>query len=736
MVYLKHVLPLLALAAVSAVTAISKRELAGDVLAGIPPYPVKLDGLDWTPQMIASKIEQASSDSSTGSRRHFTNVAVTGSRSKAFDVKEPLLEVDLSKNDGQPGEYRAIISSYTNNLIGIVKQSTENNRVRNTVLLDVNKEKLAGKYLNGGSLDETITLKDGTTISRADLGNHVVNGPRMRSVRRLGKDYIVPMPRSNGGNLMALVFNMNQTEVIRLVKVKSRVPLTSTRDHVVLWTPAPQKTKQATGPGRPTPGQPSTASSSAGAPTTVQQQPSSNSSAGGGSSPRDQQQQACRRPAPASLPCGPVDLPGWVVSLKPGLTDSEAKRHFDWVNKLPVSHGRPGTQGIYKHGRFRGYTGNFTEEAAKQVKSRPEVAIIIRNGLRSVDSGESAQQDDDRHWNIDCLIPPDDPAGPGSRYFSQAGQGTFAYVLDTGINSRHGDFGNRVIDRQCFAPEADCQSPQPRPGKSNFDIDKLTGHGTAVASVIAGTRLGVAKKASIIDVRVHQRYFCSQERKTRSFASESATIEALNWVMADVEARGRQGKSIVNFSQGFDDSYICTQGYQVEDYLTTVYDSGILPVTSAGNDGIPAWHSRKKNAKFMNVGAHDRTLTEAPGSNHGWAVDLLAPGVDIPVADAHNENGGTKLVWGTSLAAPHVAGMALYLMSQGQVNSPQKVMTALLEMASDNVTVLTMNQWGYLSGTAREPQTYRRRLFTDGRYSNKLSEPEQQPPRKKSRTED
>ncbi|RCI13182.1 hypothetical protein L249_0230 [Ophiocordyceps polyrhachis-furcata BCC 54312] len=751
MAFLERVL-LLGLAAVSS----AKIALREDVLASIPPYPIKLGAVEWTPQMIASKLEQ---DEDQGADiPWFANVDVTGSRRKAFDIRDPLVEVDLSEThvDDEAGQYRAVISNYTNKLIGIVQQSTKNYKTRNTVLLDVAREKLAGKYLNGGSLGETITLTDGTTLDRAVLGDLVVNGPRRRSARRLGDDYIVPLPRTDGRPSMALVFNQAQTDVIRLVKVKHRVPLIYTQHHVILWTPTP--TKQAPGlhesgpsgepelapassigkPWRPRPSsppstgtsrnphpssatfalsvrkpQPSSPNLSAGASTSSQ--PHSDSSAGASSPPN--LQQTCRS---ANLPCDLDGVPGWAVTLKPGLTDSQAQKHIDWVNQLPTTREPSGAQGIYKYGRFRGYAGNFNDDAAKQIKSRPEVDLIIPNGLRP--TALMAHQNDSS-WNLESLIPP--AVGPGYKYHSQAGEGMFAYILDTGINSRHTDFGDRVTDNRCFAPAPDCESPGPVPGKSNLDIDRQDGHGTAVASVLGGRRLGVAKKVSIIDVRIYSRYFCSQRRTTRVFAPDSAILQALSWVVADVEAKGRQRKSVINFSTGHSiyrpehsTGYACMQSQSVESFFKTAYDSGILPIASSGNDGIPGEWSREKNSKFLNVGAHDNSLTEAGFSNHGHAVDILAPGVQVVAADAAMEAGGTKFVSGTSVAAPHVAGLAVYLMAQGKVDGPQSVMNAILEMASCDVNVLTANVFGVLQGTARQSPTRRQRLFNDGNYGS------------------
>ncbi|RDA91958.1 hypothetical protein CP533_1369 [Ophiocordyceps camponoti-saundersi (nom. inval.)] len=727
---LKRVL-LIGLAAVSAATAISKRALLADASAGIPPYSVKLGAVDWTPQMIASKMEQPENGGGRPGSRRFNNVAA-GGRGKVFNVRDSLLELDLSTRvlnferiGEEAGKYRAIISSDKKRLVGIVEQSTENRRTKNTVILDVAKAKLAGNYLNGGSIDETITLSDGRTVERAVLGTYIdEKPPGSRYPDRLGNDYI----GRNVGWTMALVFNKNRMDVIRLVEMRSRNPLRNTRDHVTLWTPTPTPTKQAPNPQRtegsrrPEPDPTSSTEETRRpkpAPTpsteeTRRPQPASDSSIGV-SGPSILESKCPRRPV--SL-CVQKDVAEWIVRLKPGLSDSKAQEHFDWVKKLPVSRGPAGAQRIYKHGKYRGYSGNFDDTAAEQIRSRPDVQFVIQNGCHTV---QSIEHQKDSRWNLNKLIPRDDKLGPGYRYDSSAGQGTFAYVLDTGINARHTDFGDRVVDNQCFA--YDCVRKGPISARLNRDRDFEGGHGTSVASILAGYRFGVAKKASIIDVAIFDRVLDARDNKFKVQGILAATVNAMDWVLSDIKEKGRQGKSVVNYSSKVP-----------EFYLERLFEAGAVPVAASGNDGAPADWASTKNPGFLNVGAFDEGLNEAQFSNYGPAVDILAPGVRILAADASNPDGGDKLVSGTSAAAPHVAGMALYLLGQGKVSGPKGVMDAIMDMAQDDVKVLTTNEHVPALRRYNRQRTPAKRLFNNGAYGNepwKPAPPPPLPPRKK-----
>jgi oryzin len=117
------------------------------------------------------------------------------------------------------------------------------------------------------------------------------------------------------------------------------------------------------------------------------------------------------------------------------------------------------------------------------------------------------------------------PHGFLYRYDKSAGEGTFAYVLDTGINSKHVDFEGRAY--MGFSP------PKTEPTDIN-------GHGTHVAGIIGGKTFGVAKKTQLIGVKV----FLDDE------ATTSTLMEGLEWAVNDITTKGRQGRSVINMSLG------------------------------------------------------------------------------------------------------------------------------------------------------------------------------------------
>lgn len=117
--------------------------------------------------------------------------------------------------------------------------------------------------------------------------------------------------------------------------------------------------------------------------------------------------------------------------------------------------------------------------------------------------------------------------GPGAslfRYDDTAGKGTFAYVVDSGIQSSHPEFGGRVT--QGYSLNGNFDNPRP--------------HGTMVAGVLASKTYGVAKNAEIIDVRISH---------SRESLTHSSILNGLNWAVGDIINRGRVGKAVINVSQ-------------------------------------------------------------------------------------------------------------------------------------------------------------------------------------------
>jgi subtilisin family serine protease len=208
-----------------------------------------------------------------------------------------------------------------------------------------------------------------------------------------------------------------------------------------------------------------------------------------------------------------------------------------------------------------------------------------------------------------------------------------AYIIDTGIDSGHGDL--TVVQHVNFA------------GGSNTDCN---GHGTHVAGTVAAEDntqdvVGVAPGASLYGVKV---LGCGGSGTT------SGVIKGIDWVTDNAVT-----PAIANMSLGGGASNA------LDDAVRNSAAAGVFYAIAAGNSGAlactqsPARAGAGTNNGIMTVAATDNQEREASWSNYGSCVDVWAPGVSIL---STKKGGGTTTLSGTSMAAPHVGGgAALYL---------------------------------------------------------------------------
>ena len=220
----------------------------------------------------------------------------------------------------------------------------------------------------------------------------------------------------------------------------------------------------------------------------------------------------------------------------------------------------------------------------------------------------------------------------GGYTYTRDGTGVRAYVIDTGIATSHPDFGTRasaVYD--AFGGDGqDCN-----------------GHGTHVAGTIGGATYGVAKNSSLRGVRVLD---CGGSGAT------SGIIAGVDWVAAN-----HIKPAVANMSLGGGKSTALNTA------ATNLAGAGVFLSVAAGNENQSACNvSPASAAGVLTTAASDKTDTRASFSNYGGCVDLYAPGVAVTSTWL---NGGTNTISGTSMAAPHVAGVAALYKAYGDASS-------------------------------------------------------------------
>ncbi|KAF3011196.1 subtilisin-like serine protease [Curvularia kusanoi] len=215
--------------------------------------------------------------------------------------------------------------------------------------------------------------------------------------------------------------------------------------------------------------------------------------------------------------------------------------------------------------------------------------------------------------------------------------------------------------------------------KRAFDTESGSTWGLARIShrTVGSQTYGVAKSASLFAVKVFD---------SSGSGSSSTTLAGLNFVATDAKTRAGCGNGIV-VSMSLDGARSTAVNMAVSDLVS----SGIFVVVAAGNDGADASnYSPASEATAFTVGATNSSDGFAYFSNYGGNVDILAPGVAVLSTWPNNQ---TNILSGTSMATPHVAGLAAYILTLEGKKDPS-TLAARLSALSTKMAI-----WALPSGT-------------------------------------
>ena len=304
---------------------------------------------------------------------------------------------------------------------------------------------------------------------------------------------------------------------------------------------------------------------------------------------------------------------------------------------------------IYQHA-FQGIAvqipQNVEQEFVRILKLNPTVSLIEKDQVFK----SNATTQTNATWGLDRSDQRNLPLNSTYNADGNA-QGVPVYVVDTGVLASHQDFAGRV--KAGYTAVSD--------GNGTTDCN---GHGTHVAGTIAGTKYGIAKSASIIPVRVLD---CNGSGTT------STVIAGLDWV-----ASQNPRNAVVNLSLGGGTSTA------LDDAINRVVNKDIVVVVAAGNNNADACnYSPSRVPAAITVGATTNQDQRANYSNYGKCLDVFAPGSNI-TSDWYSSNTATATASGTSMASPHVAGLAAILRAIYTGENVPQITNRILNKATTN----------------------------------------------------
>ena len=281
---------------------------------------------------------------------------------------------------------------------------------------------------------------------------------------------------------------------------------------------------------------------------------------------------------------------------------------------------------------------NVSGAALRQLQNDTRVAYVEQDQIMTANATQYNPT-----WGLDRIDERSLPLDGAYRYNTTASSVT-AYIIDTGILSSHNEFGGRVVGGVTAIGD----------GRGSSDCN---GHGTHVAGTVGGSTYGVAKGVRLFAVRVLD---CAGS------GSNSGVIAGVDYVTYN-----HKKPAVANMSLGGGASRA------LDNAVSNSIRAGVTYAVAAGNENQNACNvSPSRVGSALTVAATTSSDRRASFSNYGSCVDLFAPGQDITSAWP-SSNSATNTISGTSMASPHVAGVAALYLQRNPGASPSTVASNL-----------------------------------------------------------
>ncbi len=297
---------------------------------------------------------------------------------------------------------------------------------------------------------------------------------------------------------------------------------------------------------------------------------------------------------------------------------------------------------VYKHA-LNGFAIEMSEADAEILSQDFRVKYVEEDGVM-----ETIATQTNPPWGLDRIDQRDRPLS-GTYTYNWTGSGVRVYVIDTGIRTAHTQFGGRA--------------------SNVFDVNggngqDCNGHGTHVSGTVGGSTYGVAKSALLRGVRV---FGCG------STTSTSNIIAGVNWVTSN-----HIKPAVANMSVGGPASS------SMDTAVNNLINAGVTVAVAAGNSNVDACtQSPARAAAAITVGSTTSSDARSSFSNWGTCLDLFAPGSSI-LSAWYTSNTATATLSGTSMASPHVAGVAALYKQANPSASPATIRDAIVNNSTTN----------------------------------------------------
>ncbi|MFA1551538.1 S8 family peptidase [Actinomadura chokoriensis] len=314
-------------------------------------------------------------------------------------------------------------------------------------------------------------------------------------------------------------------------------------------------------------------------------------------------------------------VPGqYIVTLKPGAsTDAAAKN---------VKAG-----GVKRFdGVLNGFAAKLSSDQLNELRHDDRVAAIEQDQVVKANTTQKSPLP----WGLDRIDQRSSKLSK-SYYYKSSGSGVTAYIIDTGLDVTHSDFGGRASVAWAAS-------------RFGGDGGDCNGHGTHVAGIIGSKTYGAAKSVNLRALRV-------LDCEGSGYMSD--VVAAAQWLRTNAAK-----PAVANLSLGG------SKSAAVNTAMTNLSKSGVFVSVAAGNDNKDACNYSPSSAGWvMAVGATTVYDNRATFSNWGKCVDINAPGYGIW---STWPGGGAEKLSGTSMATPYVSGVAaLYLSTHKSAAFPE-----------------------------------------------------------------